>query len=394
MNIKKILKSALCAVVAVSMIISAMATGFAEEQKNRITFTDVDANTPEGEAIYKLVNNNILDGNGDGTFTPNGDLTRAELCKMINLVFNYTEKSDEPFSDVTDKDWFKDYVAVARKAGYIQGYEDGSFRGNNNITREEFCAILTRVNTLYDLGIKANISDEVSGWARGYVDMVVISGLMRLEENNTFRATENMKRHEIAVVLARFVNDKAQEPQKDDDKKDETTNKGNSTAVGNNGSSTGSKPSGSTGGSTGNDESDDFGGTYEPETPNEPDKNYEEINAEIVAKIADINTQIKGITLADFDENSWYANDEEKQIMKDIMDDISVTMAKTIEDAKTTEITEDYVSTVYKADVDEVKAMYYGMSEDAQGDFRATVAMKLELDVFNFLYNYFFNKTI
>ena len=70
------------------------------EEIKTITFSDVDANASSGVAIYKLVNAGILNGYEDGTFRPNNPLTRAELCKIVNLVFKYTEAEELTFSDV------------------------------------------------------------------------------------------------------------------------------------------------------------------------------------------------------------------------------------------------------------------------------------------------------
>ena len=102
-------------------------------EASKITFSDVDANTATGANIYKLVNAGILNGYEDGTFRPNNNLTRAELCKIVNLVFNYTEAEELSFSDMSKNDWFYNYVAIAKKAGYITGHADGTFKGNDYI---------------------------------------------------------------------------------------------------------------------------------------------------------------------------------------------------------------------------------------------------------------------
>ena len=52
-----------------------------------ITFSDVDANTSSGAAVYKLVNAGILNGYADGTFRPNNPITRAELFK--HFIYNF-----------------------------------------------------------------------------------------------------------------------------------------------------------------------------------------------------------------------------------------------------------------------------------------------------------------
>ncbi len=210
---KKIISILICA----SLILTGF-TSFAQQTTgqtvaHKMTFTDVNESTEEGKSIYKLVDVGVINGNGDGTFTPQNGITRAEFCKMINLVYNYTEKDQVLFTDVKASDWYYEQVLIAKKAGYIQGYEDGTFRGDNNITRQEFCTIITRINNLTVKGTAPTITDEVESWALEYVNAVLTNGvtytadnssknLMSLEAGNTFRATVPIKRGEVAVVLA------------------------------------------------------------------------------------------------------------------------------------------------------------------------------------------------
>ena len=186
-----------------TMMLSSIGVFAAETSKP--TFTDVDANSISGQAIYKLVNAGVLNGYSDGTFKPNNPLTRAELCKIVNLVFGYTEAATDTFTDVSKSDWFYNYVAVAKKAGYITGHADGTFKGNDYLTREQACAIITRVTELFDLSMTETITDEVSSWAIPYVNKVVSNRLMSLEAGGKFRATENITRGELTSVMAVFV---------------------------------------------------------------------------------------------------------------------------------------------------------------------------------------------
>lgn len=185
-------------------------------------FKDVDANSISGQSIYKLVNAGILNGYTDGTFRPNNPITRAELCKIVNLVFNYTEADKENFTDVGTNDWFYSYVAIAKRAGYITGHGDGTFKGNDYLTREQACAIITRVTKLFDLPMTETITDTVSDWAVPYVNKVVANRLMALEAGGKFRATENITRGELTSVMALFVDDKS----KDDTVSDGTSKNG------------------------------------------------------------------------------------------------------------------------------------------------------------------------
>lgn len=174
-------------------------------------FSDVVSGSVLDEAVNKLVEKKILAGYPDGTFRPNAGLTRAELSKIINLVFNLTEKSSSvPFSDVKSSDWYYDYVSVAVKAGYIKGFQDNTFRGDDPVTREQVCAIINRVTKeqgmgLFDLPFTDNIMDKVSDWALEDVKKVIANYIMPLEPDGRFRATENITRAELVLAVETFV---------------------------------------------------------------------------------------------------------------------------------------------------------------------------------------------
>lgn len=213
-------------------------------------FGDVDyeKDTFSG-ALSTLAKAKIVEGFPDGTFRPQNGLTRAEFCKMVNLIFGYKELDKTGFPDVVKEDihcWFYDVALIAKKAGYIKGYENGDFRGNNNLTREETCTILNRLLKLYAIPLPGmEITDKVSDWAINDVNAVVTNMMMPLEEGNTFRATEIIKRSEVVVVLANLYSARQEE-----EKKNENNNTGSGSVGGNTGS--GNTGSGNTGsGNTG-----------------------------------------------------------------------------------------------------------------------------------------------
>ncbi|MBQ4517577.1 MAG: S-layer homology domain-containing protein [Clostridia bacterium] len=193
----------LISILLVAFMCASMLCVVAEEPKK--TFSDVDASTAIGKAIEVLATAGILSGDGDGNFRPNDGLSRAELCKIVNMIFKYTEKDTTGFSDVPAEAWYYDQVLIAKKAGYIKGYEDGTFRANNKVTREQACVILARVTGIKDNGVAVEIKDEVAAWALPSVKLVVAHELMALEEGNTFRATQNITRGEFSQTHAVFV---------------------------------------------------------------------------------------------------------------------------------------------------------------------------------------------
>lgn len=174
-----------------------------EINKAATGFTDIAADAPYAAAVKKLVDNGIISGYPDGSFRPMGEVTRAEMCKMINLTLGYTDSEGAAgFPDVAETNWYYAFALAAQKQGYVKGYEDGTFRGSNNITRQEMCAILDRLLKPMNLGIPVRITDPVANWARPHVELIIQNFIMPLEEKDTFRATENLKRHELASVLS------------------------------------------------------------------------------------------------------------------------------------------------------------------------------------------------
>jgi len=198
----------LVSIITVILIITTMFTqiAFAEETNNIIQFTDLDETYWAYESVQKLVEAGIIEGYTDGTFKPDGDITRAELVKITNLVFAYTQKLDSSlFTDVNSDDWFYNDVLIAQNTGYIVGYTDGTFKPNDLITRQELCKILDSINSFVDLPYDNTIADEVSPWAVEYVNKVVSNRIMTLDENNNFRATEKVTRAEACDALAKFL---------------------------------------------------------------------------------------------------------------------------------------------------------------------------------------------
>lgn len=177
-----------------------------------VAFSDIPQDAPYKAAIDKLVKNGVLSGYPDGTFRPAGNLTRAEMCKMINLTFGYTDTEGAAgFPDLKEGEWYIPYVLAAQKAGYITGDAAGTFRPGDNISRQEVCVILCRIIKPYDLPIPVTINDKVDDWARPYVETIVKNGLMPLEEGGTFRATEAIKRSELASTVAPHSNVKVED---------------------------------------------------------------------------------------------------------------------------------------------------------------------------------------
>ena len=109
-------------------------------------FSDVSSSDWYGTTVATLADMGIVKGYEDGTFRPNEPITRAEFAAIATRFFEETGATYEPgtFTDVTGDEWFAGAIMDAVNLGLIGGYEDDTVRPNNNITRAEACAIVNR----------------------------------------------------------------------------------------------------------------------------------------------------------------------------------------------------------------------------------------------------------
>ena len=119
------------------------------------TFSDLPAAHWAYDAVNVLAENFILNGYLDGTFKPDANITRGEFAKIIVSATNTLDtEAASSFSDVSEEDWYYYYVSSALKEGYITGYPDGTFRPDDYITRADICTIVSR-----SLGSPTTVSD-------------------------------------------------------------------------------------------------------------------------------------------------------------------------------------------------------------------------------------------
>lgn len=110
-------------------------------------FPDVNEGDWFNVTVSSLANMGAVGGYEDGTFRPNEPITRAELSAMAVRFYNTfdAEYEEGTFLDIDGDEWHATAIAAAKELGIISGYPDGSMRPEANITRAETCAIVNRV---------------------------------------------------------------------------------------------------------------------------------------------------------------------------------------------------------------------------------------------------------
>ena len=129
-------------ILLLSIMIAVLLTSFGFAKS---TFPDV-AGTKYEDAVTSLNKNGVINGFPDGTFRPQSYVTRAELCKLLVEALDLKQYGNpiSSFLDVNYSDWYYEYVKAAVDNGIIIGYNDGTFRPNNNVSYSEMITMLIR----------------------------------------------------------------------------------------------------------------------------------------------------------------------------------------------------------------------------------------------------------
>ena len=112
---------------------------------NETLYVDVNYHWAKNE-INALTKTGLIEGYEDKTFGPDKYITREEIAKILCLLLeNLNEKTKFNFNDVSSDRWSYKYIMKMAENGIFKGYEDGSFKPQNNVTRAEIAVILERM---------------------------------------------------------------------------------------------------------------------------------------------------------------------------------------------------------------------------------------------------------
>ena len=203
-NTKRFLSLFLALALVFTMAISVSAEetqDAAASNPGTVTLSDIDPNTAVGKAVNKLVSVGIINGYEDGTYRPDNTITRAEFAKVIAVFLGLGEfASDAPsgFSDVDGNDhWAKKYIKLAVDKGIVLGYEDGTFRPDNPVKYSE--AIKMVVCALGYGNVATRRTVEGAPWYSGYV---TLAGELKLLTNTAINNYEDeASRGNVAVII-------------------------------------------------------------------------------------------------------------------------------------------------------------------------------------------------
>ena len=157
-------------------------------------------------------------GYGNGEVRPQNNITRAEVATIFFRLLTDDVRDENltktnRYSDVTRADWYNTAVSTLSSMGIITGYPDGTFRPNAAITRAEFAAIAARFDSNGDK-TTAKFSDIATHWAKDEISIAYNNGWINGYPNGTFGPQRDITRAETMTLVNRVLN---RQPETEDD---------------------------------------------------------------------------------------------------------------------------------------------------------------------------------
>lgn len=170
--------------------------------------SDVQGHWAEKQ-LENWIGKGLIQGYGDGSFKPDGTITRAEFMALVNRSFGLTDMAEVTVKDVDSTRWEYEQVAIAKHAGYISGYSDGTMRTGNKVTRQEAAVMLAKLLKL-DTSAGADLSKfadaaRIPAWSKPSIGAVVAKGIYGGYNNGTIGFDKALTRAETIVMFDRAL---------------------------------------------------------------------------------------------------------------------------------------------------------------------------------------------
>ena len=177
------------------------------------SFTDVAANSWYAQAVDYVTRSGLMSGTSTGVFSPDNAMTRAMLVTVLwRAEGQPTASTAASFTDVASDSWYSSAVAWAVENGIVNGTSDTTFSPDKSITRQEIAAILQRYAKYKgaDITQTADLSAytdnaSVASWASDAMAWAVNSGVITGATSTTLAPAANATRAQVATMLMRYM---------------------------------------------------------------------------------------------------------------------------------------------------------------------------------------------
>lgn len=184
---------------------------------NPVTFADVERHWAK-DAVNDMGSRLVIQGASESAFMPDADITRAEYAAIVVRALGLKlGDGANPFGDVAAGVWYEGAIRTAVSYGLIDGFEDGAFRPNGKLTREQAMAIMAkamRISGLKDKlqGREASAlfgqfadASTISAWAKDSVSDTLRAGIVTGRDGNVLEPQAYVTRAEIATMVRQLL---------------------------------------------------------------------------------------------------------------------------------------------------------------------------------------------
>jgi hypothetical protein len=186
--------------------------------KNDKTFTDISGSYAK-ETIEWLANRFIVNGYENGEFLPDRQITRAEFAALLVRSMGIVPDANPSrvFTDVQPSDWYAGVISSAVKAGFIEGYEDGTFKPTREVTRQEMVQMSYKAMKMagYSKTLSVEEKDsylrsfrdqeQIPGWASEAIAAFVRENIVNGMADGSFQSAGVANRAQSVTVLHRMM---------------------------------------------------------------------------------------------------------------------------------------------------------------------------------------------
>ncbi|WP_168118779.1 S-layer homology domain-containing protein [Paenibacillus sp. HB172176] len=182
-----------------------------------LEFMDVASHWAK-DAVNDMGSRMVISGVDNGRFNPDQAITRAEFAAIIVRGLGLKpENGTSVFTDVKETDWYNGAINTAYAYHLINGLEDGTFRPNDKITREQAMVIINKAMAITNLKAALPVQPvdvtlrpyidtaEASSWALDGIADCVQSGIVSGRSGMQLAPKEHLTRAEVAVIVQRLL---------------------------------------------------------------------------------------------------------------------------------------------------------------------------------------------
>jgi hypothetical protein len=176
-----------------------------------LKFKDLNKNAWYYEAVDYAYQNDLMVGMEEDEFAPDRKASRAMILSILwRLDGQHDVASESSFKDVSRGAWYEKAVIWAHKKGIVSGYDDGTFKPDGDITRQEIAIIVAKYLKLKGISTGAESQkfaddDSIAIWAKDSANFLKSLGIMQGREGNEFDPKAGTSRAETAQLLMNLI---------------------------------------------------------------------------------------------------------------------------------------------------------------------------------------------